>query len=171
MAKKKKDFNYKRLTIILLILLIGIPCGLFYTLNKKAPKEQEETTSKILDTSSVTNILLLGTDGRKGETNYRSDCMMIATLDLKNKNIKLTSLARDTYVNIPGRGKGKLNAAYFWGKEDLLIKTIKENFDIQLDKYITVDFDNLMNIIFILNGVQVDVKEHEIDATNAVRNY
>ena len=44
MAKKKKDFNYKRLTIILLILLIGIPCGLFYTLNKKAPKEQEETT-------------------------------------------------------------------------------------------------------------------------------
>lgn len=168
MAKKKKDFNYKRLTIILLILLIGIPCGLFYALNKKAPKEQEETTSKILDTSSVTNILLLGTDGRKGETNYRSDCMMIATLDLKNKNIKLTSLARDTYVNIPGRGKGKLNAAYFWGKEDLLIKTIKENFDIQLDKYITVDFDNLMNIIFILNGVQVDVKEHEIDATNAI---
>ena len=72
------------------------------------------------------------------------------------------------YVNIPGRGKGKLNAAYFWGKEDLLIKTIKENFDIQLDKYITVDFDNLMNIIFILNGVQVDVKEHEIDATNAI---
>ena len=140
MAKKKKDFNYKRLTIILLILLIGIPCGLFYTLNKKAPKEQEETTSKILDTSSVTNILLLGTDGREGETNYRSDCMMIATLDLKNKNIKLTSLARDTYVNIPGRGKGKLNAAYFWGKEDLLIKTIKENFDIQMDKYITVDF-------------------------------
>ena len=53
---------------------------------------------------------------------------MIATLDLKNKNIKLTSLARDTYVNIPGRGKGKLNAAYFWGKEDLLIKTIKENY-------------------------------------------
>ena len=94
--------------------------------------------------------------------------MMIASLDLKNKNIKLTSLARDTYVNIPGRGKGKLNAAYFWGKEDLLIKTIKENFDIQLDKYITVDFDNLMNIIFILNGVQVDVKEHEIDATNAI---
>lgn len=168
MAKKKKDFNYKRLTIILLILLIGIPCGLFYTLNKKAPKEQEETTSTVTDTSSVTNILLLGTDGREGETNYRSDCMMIATLDLKNKNIKLTSLARDTYVNIPGRGKGKLNAAYFWGKEDLLIKTIKENFDIQLDKYITVDFDNLMNIIFILNGVQVDVKEHEIDATNAI---
>ena len=94
--------------------------------------------------------------------------MMIATIDSNNKNIKLTSLARDTYVNIPGRGKGKLNTAYFWGKEDLLIKTIKENFDIQLDKYITVDFDNLMNIIFILNGVQVDVKEHEIDATNAI---
>lgn len=167
MTKVKKGFNYKRLTVILLILLIGMPCGLFYTLNKRT--SQEEVTIKDKEsTSKVTNILLIGTDGREGEQNYRSDSMMIATVDLKNKNIKLTSLARDTYVNIPGKGNNKLNTAYFFGKEDLLLQTIKENFDIELDKYITVDFDDLMNIIFILNGVQVDVKEHEIDATNAV---
>lgn len=167
MAKVKKNFNYKRLTIIFLILLIGIPCVLFYTLNKRT--SQEEVNLKDGEsTSRVTNILLIGTDGREGEQNYRSDSMMIATLDLKNKNIKLTSLARDTYVNIPGKGKNKLNTAYFFGKEDLLLQTIKENFDIELDKYITVDFDDLMNIIFILDGVQVDVQEHEINATNAV---
>lgn len=167
MGKEKKKFNYKALTVVLLILLIGIPISIIYTLNQRTSNEKE-TAKENNDTSSVTNILLLGTDGREGETNYRSDSMMIATIDLKNKNTRLTSLARDTYVNIPGRGKGKLNSAYFWGKEDLLIKTIKENFDIPLDKYVTVDFDNLMNLVFVLGGVEVDVKEHEIDATNAI---
>ena len=108
----------------------------------------------------------MGTDGREKELAYRSDCMMIATIDSNNKNIKLTSLARDTYVDIPGKGKGKLNAAYFWGKEKLLFQTIEENFEIKLDKFIQVDFDNLMNIVFILGGVEVDVKEHEVDITN-----
>lgn len=162
-----KEFNYKRLTIILLVLLIGIPCILFYTLNKNSAKNDNK--QNVNESSTATqNILLLGTDGRDGEENYRSDSMIIATIDLQNKNIKLTSLARDTYVNIPGKGKGKLNAAYFYGKEDLLFKTIKENFKVEIDKYITVDFDNLMNIVFILGGVEVDVKEHEIDATNAI---
>lgn len=162
-----KEFNYKRLTIILLVLLIGIPCILFYTLNKNSAKNDNK--QNVNESSTATqNILLLGTDGRDGEENYRSDSMIIATIDLQNKNIKLTSLARDTYVNIPGKGKGKLNAAYFYGKEDLLFKTIKENFKVEIDKYITVDFDNLMNIVFILGGVEVDVKEHEIEATNAI---
>ena len=162
-----KEFNYKRLTIILLVLLIGIPCILFYTLNKNSAKNDNKQNINKSSTATQ-NILLLGTDGRDGEENYRSDSMIIATIDLQNKNIKLTSLARDTYVNIPGKGKGKLNAAYFYGKEDLLFKTIKENFKVEIDKYITVDFDNLMNIVFILGGVEVDVKEHEIEATNAI---
>ena len=108
----------------------------------------------------------MGTDGREKELAYRSDCMMIATIDSNNKNIKLTSLARDTYVDIPGKGKGKLNAAYFWGKEKLLFQTIEENFEIKLDKFIQVDFDDLMNIVFILGGVEVDVKEYEIESIN-----
>lgn len=165
MSKEKKDFNYKKLTTILLILLIGIPCVFFYALSKKSTNEEVSVKNEE-NTSNITNILLIGTDGRENEENYRSDSMIIATVDLKNKNIKLTSLARDTYVNIPGKGNGKLNEAYFWGKEDLLLETIKENFDIELDKYLTVDFDDLMNIIFILGGVQVDVQEHEIEATN-----
>ena len=94
-----KEFNYKRLTIILLVLLIGIPCILFYTLNKNSAKNDNK--QNVNESSTATqNILLLGTDGRDGEENYRSDSMIIATIDLQNKNIKLTSLARDTYVDI-----------------------------------------------------------------------
>lgn len=170
MTQKKKKFKFAKVVIILLALLIAIPVFTFYSfynkLNTTSASVEDTYESKYEKVDGITNILLLGTDGREKELAYRSDCMMIATIDSNNKNIKLTSLARDTYVDIPGKGKGKLNAAYFWGKEKLLFQTIEENFEIKLDKFIQVDFDNLMNIVFILGGVEVDVKEHEVDITN-----
>lgn len=170
MAKKNKISKFTKVIIILLALLITIPVFTFYSfynkLNTTSTRVEDAYDSKYESVDGITNILLLGTDGREKELAYRSDCMMIATIDSNNKNIKLTSLARDTYVDIPGKGKGKLNAAYFWGKEKLLFQTIEENFEVKLDKFIQVDFDDLMNIIFILGGVEVDVKEHEIDITN-----
>lgn len=170
MSKKNKKSKFTKVVIILLALLITIPVFTFYSfynkLNTTSARVEDAYDSKYESVDGITNILLLGTDGREKELAYRSDCMMIATIDSNNKNIKLTSLARDTYVDIPGKGKGKLNAAYFWGKEKLLFQTIEENFEIKLDKFIQVDFDDLMNIIFILGGVEVDVKEHEIDITN-----
>lgn len=169
MSKKNKFFTAKKIIICLLLLLISIPFITFFSFyNKLNVTDEDKTTyeSKYEKVEGITNILLLGTDGRMNEYAYRSDCMMIATVDAKNKNVKLTSLARDTYVNIPGKGKAKLNTAYFWGKEDLLFQTIEENFNIKLDKYIKVDFDDLMNIIFLLDGVEVNVEEHELDITN-----
>lgn len=170
MTQKKKNFKFTKIVIILLALLIAIPVFTFYSfynkLNTTSANVEDAYESKYEKVDGITNILLLGTDGREKELAYRSDCMMIATIDANNKNIKLTSLARDTYVDIPGKGKGKLNAAYFWGKEKLLFQTIEENFEIKLDKFIQVDFDDLMNIVFILGGVEVDVKEHEVDITN-----
>ncbi|MDY3373270.1 MAG: LCP family protein [Terrisporobacter othiniensis] len=170
MTQKNKKFKFAKVVIILLALLIAIPVFTFYSfynkLNTTSASVEDTYESKYEKVDGITNILLLGTDGREKELAYRSDCMMIATIDSNNKNIKLTSLARDTYVDIPGKGKGKLNAAYFWGKEKLLFQTIEENFEIKLDKFIQVDFDNLMNIVFILGGVEVDIKEHEIDSIN-----
>ena len=92
--------------------------------------------------------------------------MIILTIDNNHKNIKLTSLARDTYVSIPGKGKGKLNTAYFWGKEDLLFETIENEFGIGLDKYVIVDFTSLMDIIYALDGIQLNIKESEIEEVN-----
>ncbi|WP_312287847.1 LCP family protein [Terrisporobacter sp.] len=170
MTGKNKKFKFTKVVIILLALLITIPLFTFYhfysKLNTTSTKVEDAYKSKYETVDGVTNILLLGTDGREKELAYRSDCMMIATIDANNKNIKLTSLARDTYVDIPGKGKGKLNAAYFWGKEKLLFQTIEENFQIKLDKFIQVDFENLMNIIFSIGGVDVDIKEYEIKSIN-----
>ena len=166
MTKTKKNFNLKIITIVLLLLLIGIPCITLLALKNNKNSNTDDSTSQNTSNNNITNILLLGTDGRENEDSFRSDCMIIATLDMKHKSIKLTSLARDTYVDIPGVGKGKLNEAYFWGKQDLLFKTIKNNFGIDIYKYIQVDFDNLMNIIFILGGVEVNVEQHELEAVN-----
>ena len=168
MSNLKKKLSFKKVILILLILIITIPVGVFYALYSRVDSNSSKDAyeSKYEKVDGITNVLLLGTDGREKELAFRSDCMMIATIDSNNKNIRLTSLARDTYVNIPGKGNGKLNAAYFWGKEDLLFQTIEENFQIKLDKYIQVDFDDLMNIVFLLGGVEVDIKEHEIDVMN-----
>lgn len=167
-SKKKKKSYFGVTILVLLILLIAIPLVTVYGLLSKISSSDNDTNykSQYDKVDGITNILLLGTDGRPGDSSFRTDSMIIATIDSTNKNIKLTSLARDTYVDIPGKGKGKLNAAYFWGKEDLLFQTIEQNFQIRLDKYAMVNFDGLMNIINILGGVEVDVKPHEIKYIN-----
>ncbi|WP_455538714.1 LCP family protein [Terrisporobacter sp.] len=153
----------KKIIITLLLLIILIPLALFgflyYKINSIKSDEQVE---------GITNILLLGTDGRENESAYRSDCMMIVTVDNTHKSVKLTSLARDTYVKIPGQGTGKLNASYFWGKDQLLFKTIKNEFGIEIDKFVQVDFDGLMDVITKLGGVDVEVSEKEMTAVNSL---
>lgn len=151
--------------LILLILIPLITLGyIFIRINSTHVNNNYKSQYSKVD--GITNILLLGTDGREDELAYRSDSMMILTIDAVHNDIKLTSLARDTYVDIPNHGKGKLNAAYFWGKEDLLFETIEKNFEIDIDKFVQVDFDNLMNIIFVIGGVDVNIEKREIKSLN-----
>lgn len=160
--------KYKKIILCIISLIIIIPVSVYGYLQYKLKDVTVSSTykSKIKEVDGITNILLLGTDGRKDETSFRTDSMIILTIDNNNKNIKLTSLARDTYVNIPGRDKGKLNTAYFWGEENLLFETIENEFGIGLDKYVIVDFNSLMDIIYALDGVELDVKESEIKQVN-----
>lgn len=120
-----------------------------------------ETAPDEKDTN-VINVLLFGLDRRSKSGSARSDAIMIATLDKKNGQLKLTSLMRDTYVYIPGHGKNKLNAAYAFGGPALAIKTINQNFNLNITRYVTVDFFALEKIINTLGGVEIDVKKSEI---------
>lgn len=97
---------------------------------------------------------------------FRSDSMMILTVDSKNKSLKLTSLNRDTYVNIPGHGEEKLTHAYAYGGANLLAETIENNFEIDIQNYAVVDFYSFMDIVDALGGVEVDVHENEIKELN-----
>ena len=122
---------------------------------------------------SIVNILVVGADKRDelGEEEYgRSDTIMIATLDKKHDRLKLTSLMRDMYVDIPGYGKDKFNASYSYGGPELLYKTIATNFGITLDGYAVVDFDAFRDIIDAVGGVDVELTEQEANYLNTT-NY
>ena len=130
--------------------------------------KEEDKKEKIKKSKDVLNILLIGTDSNDFKKTARSDSMMILTIDKDHKNIKLTSLARDTLVNIPGYGFEKLTHAYAYGKADLLIETIQKNFYIDIDDYITVNFNSFIDLVDILGGVEVDIQEKEISHLNDI---
>ncbi|WP_286183925.1 LCP family protein [Clostridium sp. CCUG 7971] len=170
---KKSNKGLKRLVILLIVLVLAFPAAAFgYVYFKLNSIHDSSADQSILDNlnfkneKGITNILLAGTDGRPGEKNSRSDAMMILTVDNKNKSLKLTSLARDSYVDIPGHGKQKLTHAYVYGGINLLTETIEKNFDLDIQNYAVVDFFSFMDIVDALGGVSVEVKKDELKELN-----
>lgn len=122
----------------------------------------------------IVNILLVGDDYRK-EKNYSasglSDAMMIATMDKKHDRLKLTTLMRDTLVDVTNRNqKMKLNAAYGAGGVKNMYKTIAKNFNIKLDGYVLVGFDAFEDVVNAVGGVEVELTDTEVRYLN-ITNY
>lgn len=109
----------------------------------------------------VYNVLLIGEENLPYFSGSRSDSMMILSVNRKEKKLKLTSLMRDMYVQIPGRADDKLNAAYAYGGAKLLIQTIEQNLQIKIDSYVKVNFESFEWIIDRLGGVEVTLTEQE----------
>jgi len=168
----KKKITLLGISAVLIGLLIG--GGLYFvtTMNKldresisnnnedlgiseDVMKELEEKNSK------VKNIALFGIDAEEGVTG-RSDAIMILTIDNEHNKLKLTSIMRDSYVNIDGRGKDKINHAYAFGGPELAIKTINQNFNLNIQDFATVNFSTLPKIIDAVGGVKIDVKDYEV---------
>jgi LCP family protein required for cell wall assembly len=116
--------------------------------------------------NQITNIALFGLDRRSKDEGSRSDAIMIASIDRKHKKIKLSSIMRDTYVSVPGRGKTKITHAYAYGGPQLAIRTLNENFQLDIENYIAVDFFSLEKIIDSIGGVTIDVRAEEIKLIN-----
>ena len=170
---KKENSGLIKLVVLLAILVIAFPVGAFgyvyFKLNSIHDSSADEgilNENNFQSEKGITNILLAGTDGRPGDKSSRSDAMMILTVDTKNKSLKLTSLNRDTYVNIPGHGYQKLTHAYAYGGANLLAETIENNLEIDIQDYAVVDFYSFMDIVDALGGVEVDVRSSEIKELN-----
>lgn len=165
-----KHFKRAALILIAIILVIGISgFGYVYSkLNKIYVKDDvvKNTEEQGTMVDGITNILLVGTDGEYVEKGNRSDGIMLVTIDTNNKDIKISSIARDTYVDIPGYSTEKLTHAYAYEGIDLLKEVFKENFDLDIDKYIAVNFISFMDIMDELGGVEVNVEEKDIKEIN-----
>ena len=166
--------HFKRVAFILIGLIVTICLSgfgyVYFKLNKMYVKDEAVKSTEEQGTmvEGITNILLVGTDGEYIEKWNRSDSMMVVTIDSKNKDIRISSIARDTYVDIPGYSTEKLTHAYAYEGIDLLKEVFKVNFDLDIDKYIAVNFSSFMEIIDEIGGVVVDVPESGLKSINSM---
>lgn len=131
------------------------------------PKPTQAPTPVTLSGTGKVNILLIGSDARLGLDGARSDSMIMLTFDRDNKQIKLLSFMRDMYVAIPGHSSTKLNAAFNYGGESLLTETLRNNFDVALETYITIRFENFIAVVDQIGGIDLYLTQKEIDYINA----
>ncbi|MCA0984693.1 LCP family protein [Halobacillus yeomjeoni] len=175
--KKKR----RRIATILIMFALLIGGGFYFVsqvytaaftdLNRGDKSDKREEAVDIGD--DPISILLMGVEdySTNGEAG-RADTQIVMTLDPKTNKITMTSVPRDTRVTIPeekvGRkyaGQHKINAAYSMGEvsgyggERLTVETVEEYLDIPIDKFATVNFDGFIEIVNLLDGVEVDVKE------------
>ncbi|MGF3066250.1 LCP family protein [Facklamia sp. P12945] len=114
-------------------------------------------TTHAMDINKPFSVLLLGIDtGDLGRTEVgRSDVMMVATINPKEENIVITSIPRDSYVDIPDRGMDKINHAYAFGGPELSVETVENWLDIEIPYYITVDMKGLADVVDSVGGIDV----------------
>ncbi|OXX84539.1 hypothetical protein AVM15_03755 [Paraclostridium benzoelyticum] len=166
----------KKIVIGLVVFIIATPLvafGYFYfklnsIYDSSEAKDVKNKIEKADDKDGITNILLAGVDGNNLDKGNRSDSMMVLTIDEKNNDIRITSLARDTYVQIPGYGEEKLTHAYAYGGPALLLQTIDKNFGLKIDKYAVVSFSSFEKIIDAMGGVEIDVLPKEVSYIQGV---
>ena len=133
------------------------------SVNTSAESSAPTPASPVTDEEPV-NILLIGYD--EGDGNSRSDTILLCTFQKEKRQLILTSILRDLYVSIPGHGKNRLNAAYAYGGRSLLKQTLEENLDITIDTSLEVDFSGFAEIVDLLGGVEVELRQDEAESIN-----
>ncbi|HHV17487.1 MAG TPA: LCP family protein [Thermoanaerobacterales bacterium] len=154
---------------ILLFIILSMGSGFYYVfrgLNDPLVPNSDQNTSSTDEfiKGGRQNILLLGMDagtiGAKEEHNrHRSDTIIVVSLDKKNKDVKILSIPRDTRIKIGGYGIQKINAATAFGGPDLAVKTVKDFLGVPIHNYVAVKLSSFRNIVDVLGGVEIDIKE------------
>ena len=135
-------------------------------------KEFKEKIDSNPDIKNITNIALFGVDSPDDKNeNGRSDSIIILTIDNVHNKLKLTSIMRDSYVNISNHGMDKINHAYSFGGPELAINTLNSNFDLNINDYAMVNFSTLPQIIDKLGGVDINIKDYEIPSLSTYGIY
>lgn len=160
-------------TILFLVVAIFIVYSIIVLLciarMNRVDSGQRSRTADAMTSSSVTNVLVIGTDSRDpSQENGRSDSMILVSLNSKTHKMYMSSFMRDAYVDIPGHGSAKLNAAYSYGGADLLMDTIEANYNVKIDSYVSVTFKGFAGIIDSVGGVKITLSDDEANALNVI---
>lgn len=180
-GKNKRKGRGVKIALIILLLIIVIIAAIFggaywYVEDKLGKMQQVKISDEELQInneveeslSGYRNIAIFGVDSRSsnlGKGN-RSDCIIIASINEKTKEVKLASVYRDTYVQIQGHGLDKINHAYSYGEAPLALGTLNTNLDLNVKEFVTVNFDAVAEAVDELGGVQINVEQNEIEYLN-----
>lgn len=139
--------------------------------NAPVVKEEDVDWGKqegeVIETSdNIVNIMLIGQDSRSTTGRARSDTMILVTFNKEEKTITMTSFLRDLYVKIPGYADNKMNAAFAFGGMDLLNKTLEQNFGVQVDGDVEVNFFRFADVVDLLGGVDMEIRQDEANYIN-----
>lgn len=183
--KKKRSSKTKRWGIIfgieLVLILILIPVVFVYAklsliqtasasdvdkANIVINDDVDATTQKAL--KGYRNIALFGVDSRDGslQTGARSDSIMVISINQETKDVKLTSIYRDTCLKVPGYGFTKATHAYAYGGAELSMSMLNTNLDLDITEFATVDFGVLAKIIDAVGGIDLDITDAEYSLIN-----
>ena len=118
--------------------------------------------------SNVLNILLLGVDNRTTSLERGlSDAVVICSINKETGSVKLSSIARDTGVIVPGfKSKNRINVAYKRGGPELSMKTVNRNFQLNVQRYVVVNIHGLADIIDALGGIDIEMTKREAGRIN-----
>ena len=182
---KKRSSKTKRWGIIfgieLVLILILIPVVFVYAklsliqtasasdvdkANIVINNDVDATTQKAL--KGYRNIALFGVDSRDGslQTGARSDSIMVISINQETKDVKITSIYRDTCLKVPGYGFSKATHAYAYGGAELSMSMLNTNLDLDITEFATVDFGVLAKIIDAVGGIDLDISDAEYSLIN-----
>lgn len=183
--KVRRKRNGRRAVLVMLslvLLLVACVGGYGIWMLSRINREEVDTEQyeqqpsdapawTVANEDGIMNILLIGADRNKDGSNGRSDIMMLASVDQKNKTLRLVSFMRDLYLDIPTVGYERLNATFAYGGAALTMQTIENYFRVNIDHYIQTDFQNFELIIEKMGGVDVELSEEEAAYMNQEKGW
>ena len=182
MGKKTEKSTKKRVMkvllwifLTLLIVIIAAAGTAFWYVNDKIGRmnnvklnEEELAVSENKNLDKYRNIAIFGVDSRDDDygKGNRSDCIIIASINMETHAVKLISVYRDTYVQIQGHGLDKITHAYSYGEAKLALKTLNENLDLNITDFVTVNFDAVADAVDALGGIKMQITSAEVQYIN-----
>ncbi len=179
--KENKPLCIALLAVLILAVVVVLSCLMVYMSLQKnkiaiVPEDEVDPTASEVNIAQqqqqeedVFNVLLIGTDARDPDAeNGRSDTMMLVSFNKYDNKSTIVSFLRDSLVEIDGYGQSKLGHTLAYGGVGLTINTINQNFDLDIQNYITINFENLVNIIDKLGGIEVYISAEEAEYYRAI---
>lgn len=166
--RRRKRIALLTVEVIILVVLCATAYGIFKLDKLDINILDKDKLEAYRDTGPYTNIALFGLDSREGELDggVQSDCIMIASINNETNDVKLVSVYRDTLLQQADGTYEKANSAYNRGGPEEAISLLNRNFDLDIQNYVSVNFNALVDVIDSLGGIEIDMTQEEAFYSN-----